>query len=59
MCKAIEEMLDETRIETRRENYVINVTNLMETLQLSLEKAMDALKVPASEREYIVSVILK
>ena len=49
MCKAMEEMRNETVIETN----LIAVKNIMETMKLSIEQAMDALKIPESQRKLI------
>ena len=57
MCKAIEKMRDDVRNETRIMVYADLVLNLMETVKFSLEQAMDALKIPESERDKLVSKI--
>lgn len=46
MCKAFEE----TRNEAREQAYLDNIRNLMDSLKLSAEQAMAALKVPAEEQ---------
>ena len=51
MCKAMEEMRNETVIETN----LIAVKNIMETMKLSIEQAMDALKIPESQRKLMIS----
>ncbi len=35
----------------KREGFAISIQNLMETLKLTMEQAMDALKVPEADRE--------
>ncbi len=47
VCKVIEEMQDEKERETITEA----IKNIMETLKLTVNQAMDALKIPDSERE--------
>ena len=46
MCKAFEDLRNETREEVR----VNSIRNVMNTLELSAEQAMAALKIPAEER---------
>ncbi len=47
MCKAFEDY----KLEGRREGKLEALINLMETLHLSLEQAMEALKIPEQEQE--------
>lgn len=51
VCKVIEEMQDEKERETITEA----IKNIMETLNLTVNQAMDALKIPDSEREGYLS----
>ena len=51
MCKVMEEMRNNTVIETN----LIAVKNIMETMKLSIEQAMDALKIPESQRKLMIS----
>ena len=51
MCKVMEEMRHNTVIETN----LIAVKNIMETMKLSIEQAMDALKIPESQRNLMIS----
>ena len=51
MCKVMEEMRNNTVIETN----LIAVKNIMETMKLSIEQAMDALKIPESQRNLMIS----
>ena len=46
MCKVMEDMRTEKEIETR----IIDIKNIMESLKMTVEQAMDALKVPQSDR---------
>ena len=51
MCKSMEEMRNETATATKLED----VKNIMETMKLSIEQAMDALKIPESQRNLMIS----
>ena len=53
MCKIIEDYGK----ETARENLLTNLKTLMETMNLSIEQAMDALRVPPEERDSIKSSV--
>ena len=53
MCKIIEDYGK----ETARENLLTNLKTLMETMNLSVEQAMDALRVPPEERDSIKSSV--
>jgi hypothetical protein len=39
------------------ERIIISVKNLMETLKLSMQQAMDALKIPEADRAYYANAI--
>ena len=51
MCKVMEDMRNETATATKLED----VKNIMETMKLSIEQAMDALKIPESQRNLMIS----
>ena len=51
VCKIMEDMRNEKELETR----LSDIKNLMETLKLSVDQAMDALKIPMSERNVYLS----
>ena len=55
MSRAFEETYKEGRLEGRlegvEEERIENLKNLMESLKLTAQQAMDALKIPVSERE--------
>lgn len=55
MCKAIEEMRNETRKEEHFLTILDSIKNIMETFGVSVDKAMDTLKVPMAERESYLS----
>ena len=47
VCKVMEDMRTEKEIETR----IIDIRNIMDSLKMTVEQAMDALKVPQNDRE--------
>lgn len=47
MCKAMEEMRDETKDRT----IVENIKSPMSTLKLSAQQAVDALQIPADQQD--------
>lgn len=47
VCKVMEEM----RTEKERETRLDDIRNLMDTLKLSVEQAMDALRIPLGDRD--------
>lgn len=47
------------REEGRAENIIENIRSLMQTLNLTAENAMDALKIPPQEHEKILAAIYK
>ncbi len=51
VCKVMEDM----RLEKERETRLNDIKNIMESFKLSVEQAMDALKIPASERSMYMS----
>ena len=50
MCKAIEDMRDKDRQETRIETIFNNIKGLMESMKWTTQQAMDALKIPAMDQ---------
>lgn len=54
MCKSMEDMRDEAAKKAAKEaienTLLQNIKNLMETMKLSAEQAMDALKISDSDR---------
>ena len=46
MCKAFEE----ARNETREQTYLVSIRNLMDTLKLTADQAMTALKIPPEDQ---------
>ena len=58
MCKAIDDMRMECKEEGKDEEKRTCIQNLMDTMNWSESQAMDALKIPLSERsKYSISVI--
>ena len=55
MCKAYRELVkdwkQEGKREGRQEGRLLDVQNLMDSLRLTAEQAMDALKIEGQERE--------
>ncbi|MBD5460992.1 MAG: hypothetical protein HDR26_08650 [Lachnospiraceae bacterium] len=50
MCKVMEDMRNEVAQRTAENTLLQNIKNLMETMKLSAEQAMDALKVSEADR---------
>ena len=57
MGKEIQDLLDETAAEEQKQTLVQSIKNLMETLKLTLEQAMDALKIPSDERAMYAGMV--
>ena len=55
MCKAIEDMRNETRKEEHFFTVLENLKNVMDTFHVSTDKAMDALKIPIEDRDRYLS----
>ena len=54
MCKSIELYAEEYANEYANEKDLMHVKNLMDTLNLPMEKAIDALKLTVDERNYVL-----
>ena len=66
MCEALQELMKdeinekineaktEAKTEGSIESKLEDIKNIMETMKLSIEQAMDALKIPTSQREMIL-----
>ena len=52
VCKVMEDMRNETRVETTHENNISAIQKMMKTLKLTVEQAMDVLEIPISERGF-------
>jgi len=58
MCRAMEEMRAEAAAEAEQRSKIIDIKNLMETLKLTIEQAMSALKIPAGEQEMYRKLVM-
>ena len=53
MCQVMEEMRDEVEVRTK----LVDIKNIMETLKLTAQQAMDALKIPDADRtKYLAKI---
>ena len=57
MCKAVETMLDTAKIEGIDMNRIESIKALMESMNLTLEQAIQALKYPMSEKEKFAAAL--
>ena len=57
MCKAIRDIREEGREEGREEERISLIRNLMESLALTAQQAMDALKIPSADRQRYLSML--
>lgn len=51
MCKAIDDLIEQGRNQGIIQGELLALKNIMESMQLTLEQAMNALKIPMKERE--------
>ena len=54
MCKAIEEMLNKEKQETRLETIFNNIRGLMESMKWSADQAMNAMQISDSDRAVLM-----
>jgi hypothetical protein len=54
MCKAVEELVEKRAESSRLETLFRDVSNLMETMKLTLEQAMNALKISESDKAVLM-----
>ncbi len=59
MCKAMEEMRNETAIETARRTVVGDILKMMKDLKLSAEEAMAALEITTEDQSVIKTMLPK
>ncbi|MDE7242596.1 MAG: hypothetical protein K2O18_01280 [Oscillospiraceae bacterium] len=59
MCNLSKGVMEKGRAEGIVENTLVSIRNLMETLSLTIEQAMAALKVPESERQKYIDLLGK
>ena len=57
MCKAIEDMKDDARMEGRMEERLTSIRNLMKKMGWSSKEAMDALMISAEEQKQYSALI--
>lgn len=57
MCEIMEELQNEARDEGKKETLLDNIRSLMETMNLTAQQAMNALKVPADKRKEYIALI--
>lgn len=57
MCKIFEDYGKEVAKEAEQRNLLSNLKTLMETMHLTIEQAMDALRVPSEDRENVKNKI--
>ena len=57
MCKLIEDLQNEARDEGKKESLLDNIRNLMETMNLTAQQAMNALKVPVDKQKEYLALI--
>ena len=57
MCKIFEDYGKEVAKEAEQKNLLSNLRTLMETMHLTIEQAMDALRVPSEDREDVKNKI--
>lgn len=55
--KATEEVVANVAATTKKESKLEDIRNLMETLNLNIQQAMDALKIPPAEQSQYLSLI--
>ena len=51
MCQVTEDMRNEKEVETR----ISDLRNIMKTLKLTVEQALDALEIPVSDRQLYIN----
>ena len=59
MCREMEKLCSDSKEEGRIEGIVSSLKNLMTTLSLSAEAAMNALKIPENERSMYLNMLAK
>ena len=57
MCKLMEDLQNEAREEAKKETLLDNIRSLMETMNLTAQQAMNALKIPADKQKEYVELI--
>ena len=57
MCKAMEMRINSERKNERENTLLQNIRNLRETLKLTAEQAMNALKVPVADQPRLAGLL--
>ncbi len=57
MSRKIQALMDEAAAEKEQQTLVGAIRNLMDTLKLTLEQAMDALKIPSEQRSIYAGMV--
>jgi predicted transposase YdaD len=55
MCEIMEKIANEERLEGIKEGTLLAISNLMKSMKLNAEQAMEALGIPANERAMYLS----
>ena len=59
MCKAYRELVKDWKQEGRQEGHLLDIQNLMDSLRLTAEQAMDVLKIEGKERNDCYEILNK
>lgn len=57
MCRAVEKLVDESRVEGRQESVLESIRALMSSLAVPAERAMELLKIPEAEQEKLAALL--
>ena len=57
MCQALRELMKDDFDRTEQETKVLDITNLMKNLQLTIDQAMDALSIPSDQRPMYAGMV--
>ena len=59
MCKVLEDMRNETARKADEPRLITDIRNVMESFGISIEKAMESLKIPVEQRGMYANLINK
>lgn len=59
MSDSIQALIDEEREEQDKETKAIDIKNVMDAFDVTIEKAMDSLKIPPAQRSVYAGMIKK
>ena len=57
VCKAIDDLIEQGVERGIRQGKMLDLQSIMETLHLTMEQAMNALKIPQEERETLIKMM--